>query len=102
MAFWLPVLIILCGGAALSVAAYLQPDNNLTVIESVGAGFVGVAALVVGLFAAFFGLVIGGGAAAFALFLVASPAIALILLILLMRSESRRRAAERRAAEAAI
>ncbi len=95
--FWAAVLLMLALGAAFSVAAYSQAEPQLTIIESIGAGFAGAAALVVGLFTAVIGAIVGligaavgiviaGGAAAVTLFLVASPILAIILLFLLMRS----------------
>lgn len=87
--FWAPLIVIVFVGAAFSVGAYFHNDSDLTVIESVGAGYAGVAALIFGLFAAFFGLVVGAGALAFSLFLVASPVLCLILLFLLLRKNSR-------------
>ncbi len=93
------LVILIFLGAALSAAAYIFGEPDLTVIESVGAGFGGLAALIVGLFAAAIGVVLGlfgalagivaaGGAVALTLFIVASPIIAIILLVLLMRSRS--------------
>lgn len=93
---YMPVVLILFLGAALSVAAYNFSDTDLTVAESVAAGFGGLAGIilgligaaigiVVGLFGALIGLVAAGGAVAMTLFIVASPVIALILLVLLMR-----------------
>ena len=35
--FWAPLIVIFVSGAALSVAAYFHSDNDLSVIESVGA-----------------------------------------------------------------
>lgn len=93
--FWAPVLVILFVGAAFSVAAYFHSEPDLTIIEAIAAGYVGVAGLIFGLFAAFFGLVAAGGAVALALFIVASPALTIILLILLLtRNRSDRRARE--------
>lgn len=91
--FWAPLIVIFVSGAALSVAAYFHSDNDLSVIESVGAGFTGVAALIFGLFAAFFGLIMAGGAIAFSLFLVASPILVIILLFLLLRKNGREKSA---------
>ena len=94
--FILATLVILIFlGAALSVAAYIFGEPNLTILESIGAGFGGLAGLIIGLFAAVIGVVLGlfgallgvvaaGGAVAFTLFIIASPIIAIILLVLLM------------------
>lgn len=93
--FWTPVVLILFLGGALSVAAYAA-EPGLSPVEALAAGYGGLAAVIVGLFAAAFGIVIGlfgallglvaaGGATALTLFIVASPVIAIILLILLMR-----------------
>ena len=88
--FWAPLLVILFVGGAFSVAAYFDADHDLSIIESIGFG--GVAGLILGLFAAFFGLIVAGGALAFSLFLVASPILCLILLFLLLRKNSRDKA----------
>lgn len=88
--FWAPVLIILFVGAAFSVGAYFHSDADLSVVESIAAGYVGVAGLIIGLFGAFFGLVAAGGAVAFALFIVASPALTIILLIILLTRNRKR------------
>ncbi|GJL91574.1 hypothetical protein [Hyphococcus sp.] len=91
-----PVIMILFLGAALSVGAYFYGDPQLTVAESMAAGFGGLAALIVGLIATVFGLVVGligaliglvaaGGAVAMTLFIVGSPLIAIILIVMLMR-----------------
>ena len=94
----LPILVILIFlGAALSAAAYIFADQDLTIIESLGAGFGGLAGLIIGLFGAVVGVVLGlfgalvgvvaaGGAVALTLFIVASPIIVIILFVLLMRS----------------
>lgn len=97
-AAWLyaPIVLILFLGGALSVAAYAYGDPQLTMMESLAAGFGGLAALIVGLFAAAFGIVVGllgallgivaaGGAVAMTLFIVGSPIIAIILIVMLMR-----------------
>ena len=92
--FWIPLFLILILGSVFSVAAYQQ--NDLTVVESIAAGFAGVGALIVGLFAGVIGLFLGligaligivaaGGALVFTAFLIGSPIIAIILFILLMR-----------------
>lgn len=91
-----PVILILFLGAALSVGAYFYSDPQLTLAESVAAGFGGLAGIIVGLIAAIFGMLVAfvaalfglaaaGGAVAVTLFIVASPIIALILIFLLMR-----------------
>jgi len=93
---YMPIVLILFLGAALSVAAYNFNDTDLTAAESVAAGFGGLAAIimgliaaavgiVVGLFGALIGLVAAGGAVAMTLFIVGSPIIALILIALLWR-----------------
>lgn len=93
--FWAPVLLILIAGAALSFAAYFS-GNGLTVVESVAAGFGGLAGVIVGLFGAIIGIVLGlvgaligvvaaGGAVAVTLFIIASPVLAIVLFILLLR-----------------
>lgn len=93
--FWAPIVLILFVGGAFSLAAYFS-DSGLTVVESVAAGFGGLAALIVGLFAAAVGILVGlfgallglataGGAVAVTLFIVASPILAIILFLLLMR-----------------
>lgn len=91
--FWAPLIVILSVGAAFSVAAYFHSDSDLNAIEAVGTGFAGVAALIFGLFAAFFGLIMAGGAVAFSLFLVASPILTIVLLFLLLRKNKREREA---------
>jgi len=89
------ILIFL--GAALSAAAYIFAEQDLTIVESIGAGFGGLAGVIIGLFGAIVGVVLGlfgalfgvaaaGGAVALTLFIVGSPIIAIILLVLLMRS----------------
>ena len=96
-AAWLyvPIVLILFVGGALSVAAY-HYEPGLTIAEALVAGFGGLAAMIVGLFAALFGVVlglvgalfglaVGGGAIILTLFIVASPVLAIILFILLMR-----------------
>jgi len=97
-AAWLyvPVIMILFLGGALSIGAYFYGDPQLTVAESLAAGFGGLAAIIfgliaavigviVGLFGALIGLVAAGGAVAMTLFIIASPVIAIILIALLMR-----------------
>ncbi len=91
-----PVVMILFLGAALSVGAYFYGEPQLTIAESLAAGFGGLAGIIIGLIAAAFGLVLGlvgaligivaaGGAVAMTLFIVGSPLIAIILIVLLMR-----------------
>jgi hypothetical protein len=93
--FWAPIVLILFVGGALSVTAYIV-EPGLSISESLAAGYGGLAAIIVGIFAAIFGVVLGllgalfgvvvaGGAVAMTLFVVASPILALILLILLLR-----------------
>ncbi len=93
---YMPVVLILFLGAALSVAAYNFSETDLSLAESVAAGFGGLAALIMGLIAAAIGIVVGligaliglvaaGGAVAMTLFIVGSPIIALILIVILMR-----------------
>jgi drug/metabolite transporter (DMT)-like permease len=91
--FWAPLIVIFFAGAALSVGAYFHSDTDITIVESIAAGYVGVAAMIFGLFAAFFGLIMAGGAIAFSLFLVASPVLVIILLFLLLRKNDREKAA---------
>ena len=95
---WLyaPVILILFLGGALSVGAYLYGDPQLTIVESIAAGFGGLAGIIIGLFAALFGVILGligaligvvaaGGAVAMTLFIIGSPILAIVLLFLLMR-----------------
>ncbi|MEE2691180.1 MAG: hypothetical protein VX640_06545 [Pseudomonadota bacterium] len=93
--FWVPLVLILFVGGALSLGAYAS-GNGLNAAESLAAGFGGLAAIIVGLLTAaigvviallgaLFGLVAAGGAVAMTLFLVASPVLAIILFVLLMR-----------------
>ncbi len=97
---WLyaPVVLILFLGGALSAGAYFYSDTPLTVMESIAAGFGGLAGLILGLIGAAFGIVVGligalvglvaaGGAVAMTLFIIASPVIAIVLLFLLMRRQ---------------
>jgi len=90
------IVLVLVAGSALSVLAYQQ--NELSIIESIAAGFAGIGALFVGLIAGFLGLVLGligavigiiatGGALALTAFIVGSPIIAIILFTLLMRRD---------------
>ena len=84
----------------LSGGAYFYGEPDLTIMESLAAGFAGLAAIIIGLFAALFGvlvgligaafgLAVGGGAVALTLFIVASPVIAIILLVLLLNNKNR-------------
>ncbi len=95
---WLyaPIFLILVLGAALSVGAYFYSEPQLTVAESIAAGFGGMAGIIVGLLGAAFGIVMGllgalvglvaaGGAVALTLFIVGSPLLAIILIFMLMR-----------------
>lgn len=93
------LMILIFLGAALSVAAYIFGEPDLSVVESVAAGFGGLAGIIIGLFGAIvgillglvgalFGVAVGGGAVALTLFIIGSPIIAIILLVLLMRSRS--------------
>lgn len=93
---YMPIFLIIFLGGALSIAAYNFNETDLTMAESVAAGFGGLAALivaliaaaisiVVGLAGALIGLVAAGGALAVTLFIVASPIIAIVLMALLWR-----------------
>lgn len=97
-ALWLALGIILVLGSGLSVVAYMEGD--VTIVESIIAGFVAVGAVIVALVAAAAGLVIGvvgalvgiitaGGALAVTAFVILSPIIALVLLWLLLRDRKR-------------
>ncbi len=101
--FWvfLPIILFLLVGAGLSFAAYVYAEPDLTALESLGAGFGGLAGIIIGLFATLFGLIIAlvgaviglitaAGAIAVTIFLIGSPIIAIILFILLMRERSER------------
>ena len=94
--FYVPIVLILFLGGAMSVGAYAYNDVDLTVMESLAAGFGGLAALIFGLFAAAIGIIIGlftaliglvvaGGAVATTLFIIGSPILAIILIVMLMR-----------------
>jgi len=94
--FYVPVILILFLGGALSVGAYFYGEPQLTIGESIVAGFGGLAGILVGLIVSIIGLAVGlvgaliglvaaGGAVAMTLFIVASPVIAIILIFLLMR-----------------
>ena len=78
------------------MGAFFYGDTQLSIVESIAAGFGGLAAIIIGLFAAAFGVIVGlfgaliglvaaGGALAMTLFIVGSPIIAIILFVLLMR-----------------
>lgn len=93
---YMPIVLILFLGAALSVAAYNFNDVELTMAESVAAGFGGLAAIIMGLITAAIGVIIGligaligvvtaGGVVAVTLFVIASPIIAIVLFGLLWR-----------------
>lgn len=93
---YMPIVLILFLGAALSVAAYNFSETDLSMPESIAAGFGGLAGIILGLIGAAIGIVVGlvgaliglvaaGGAVAMTLFIVGSPIIALILLGLLWR-----------------
>lgn len=93
---YMPIVLIIFLGGALSVAAYNFSDTDLTVAESIAAGFGGLAGIILGLIGAAIGIVVGligalvgivaaGGAVAMTLFIIASPILALVLLALLMR-----------------
>ena len=83
--FFILIAVLLFVGGALSVAAYVYAEPELTIIESVAAGFAGLAALIIGLIAALVGIVTAGGAIAMTLFIIGSPIIAIILFVLLLR-----------------
>lgn len=94
--FYIPIVLVLILGGALSVVAYMAGEPQLTVVESIAAGFGGLAGIIVGLIAAAIGVAIGligallgviaaGGAVAMTLFIIGSPIIAIILFVLLMR-----------------
>jgi hypothetical protein len=94
--FYVPVVLILFLGGALTLGAYFYADTQLTIMEALAVGFGGLAAilfgmivavagLVIGLLGALIGIVAAGGAIAMTLFLVASPIIAIILIVMLMR-----------------
>jgi hypothetical protein len=93
---YMPIMLIVFLGAALSIAAYNFSETDLTAAEAVAAGFGGLAAVILGLIGAAIGIVLGlvgalvgvvaaGGAVAVTLFIVGSPIIALVLFVLLMR-----------------
>ncbi|WDI30349.1 hypothetical protein PUV54_10300 [Hyphococcus flavus] len=97
-AAWLyvPVILVLFLGGALSVGAYFYGEPQLTVAESLVAGFGGLAGIIIGLLGAVFGVIVGligaligvvaaGGAVAMTLFILASPVLAIVLIALLMR-----------------
>ncbi len=93
---YVPIILILFVGGAMSVGVYSYSDTEVTILEAIAAGFGGLAAVIVGLFAAAIGIVVGligaliglvaaGGAVAMTLFIVGSPILALILIVMLMR-----------------
>ena len=95
---WLVVVVFLLVGAALSIAAYAFGEPDLTALESLGAGFGGLAGIILGLIAALigtvisligavFGLIIAAGTIAVTIFFIASPVVAIILFFLLMREK---------------
>ena len=101
MWLFLPIILFLLVGAALSFAAYVYAEPDLTALESLGAGFGGLAGVIIGLFATVigliialfatvFGLIIAAGSIAVTIFFVGSPIIAIILFILLMRERKER------------
>lgn len=92
----IPVVLIVFLGGALSIGAYFHSEPDLTILESVAVGFGGLAAIIIGLFAAALGIIVGlvgaligvvaaGGAVAVTLFIVGSPIIALVLIFMMMR-----------------
>ncbi|NOX83990.1 MAG: hypothetical protein GXP06_13605 [Alphaproteobacteria bacterium] len=94
--FYVPVVLILFLGGALTLGAYFYADTQLTIMEALAVGFGGLAAiifgmivavagLVIGLLGALIGLVAAGGAIAMTLFIIASPIIAILLIVMLMR-----------------
>ena len=93
---YVPIILILFLGGAMSVAAFFGTEHELTLLESIAAGYGALAGIIVALFAAALGVIAGligallglvaaGGAVAMALFIVGSPIIAIILLVLLLR-----------------
>ena len=91
------LVILIFLGAALSFAAYVFGDADLTIVESAAAGFGGLAGIIIGIFGAVFGIVLGlfgaligvvaaGGAVALTLFIIGSPIIALVLIFVVLRS----------------
>ncbi len=95
---WLmiPVVLIVFLGGALSVGAYFNSEPDLTALEAVAVGFGGLAAIIIGLFAAALGIIVGligallgvvaaGGAVVMTLFIVGSPIIAIVLIFMMMR-----------------
>ena len=94
--FYAPIVMILFLGAALSVGAFLYSDTQLTILESIVAGYGGLAGIIIGLFGAAIGIILGligaligvvaaGGAVALTLFIVGSPLLAVVLIIMMMR-----------------
>ncbi len=86
---YVPIAVLFVVGGGLAVAAFIYSDDQLTVVEAIGAGYGALAGIIVALVAAAFGLITAGGAVAITLFLVGSPVIAIILFILLMRRGKR-------------
>ena len=94
--FWAPLSLYLVASVGLAIAAYVFAEPQLSIMEAAGAGFGGVAAVIVGLVSAaigvvlglvgaVFGLAVAGGSLAVTLFVVGSPLLAIILLFLLFR-----------------
>lgn len=94
MWLWIPLIVVLVGGTALSFVAYQQ--NDITILEAIIGGFVGLAGIFIGLVGGLFGLIVGlaaglfgvataGGAIAITLFVLASPVLAIVFLWLLLR-----------------
>lgn len=88
------VLYVVSAGSLAILAFNQNPD--ISIVEAIGMGFVGVGGIIVagfaaiigiviGLIGAVFGIAVGGGAIAVTLFVLASPVIALVLFALLMR-----------------
>ncbi len=101
MWLFLPVILFIVVGFGLSIGAYAFAEQDLTALESLAAGFGGLAGVIVALFATLIGLVlalfstviglvIAAGSIAVTLFFVASPLIAIILFILLLRERKER------------
>lgn len=98
---FLPIVLFLLVGAGLSFAAYVYAEPDLTALESMGAGFGGLAGIIVALFASLFGIILGligaviglvtaAGAVAVTIFFVGSPLIAIVLFYLLLRERRER------------
>ncbi len=93
---YMPIILILLLGVGLSIAAHQYSDVELSVAESVAAGFGGLVALILGLvaaaigvigslFAALLAIIAAGGAVAVTIFILVSPVVALVLIAVLMR-----------------